>query len=76
MLDIFASLQSFGRSPVSKDCCSIICNIGAYAIGSAHSLRIRFGIESGPKALLGLTCLNSFSRPFCSILIGVMSVFV
>ena len=73
MLDIFASLESFGRSPVSRDCCSIICNIGV--IGSAHSLRIWFGIVSGPEALLGLTCLNSFSRPFCSILIGVMSVF-
>jgi hypothetical protein len=120
MLDIFASLQSFGRSPVLRDCCSIICNIGAIgstkpfwkyikskrqdaggiaplkkganlisdskgkaellldqfkSIGSAHSLRIQFGIVSGPEAVLGLTCLNSFSRPFCSILIGVMSVF-
>ena len=45
-------------------------------VGSAHSLRIPFGIVSGPEALLGLTCLNCFSRPFCSILIGVMSVFV
>jgi hypothetical protein len=39
-------------------------------VGSAHSLRIPFGIESGPEALLGLTCLNCFSRPFYWLCVG------
>jgi hypothetical protein len=60
MLDIFASLQSFGRSPISRDCCSIICKIGA--IGSAHSLRIRFGrFRSGYSCETQLlTTINDF----------------
>ena len=39
---------------------------------AAHSFRIRFGIVSGPDALLMFTLSSSFSSPFTVILIGVM----
>ena len=67
---MFASLQSLGSSPVSIDCCKIVCRIGARCV--AHSFNIRFGMLSGPDALLMLILCSSFSRPFTVILIGVM----
>jgi hypothetical protein len=44
---MFASLQSLGSTPVSKEHCSIVFSIGARCI--AHSFSIQFGILSGPK---------------------------
>ena len=59
---MFASLQSLGSSPVSKEHCSIVFSIGARCI--AHSFSIRFGILSGSDAFDGFIFANSFSRPF------------
>jgi hypothetical protein len=43
---MLASLQSFGRSPVSINTWKIFCNIGAS--WTAHSFSILLGILSGP----------------------------
>ena len=56
---MFASLQSLGSSPVSKEHCSIVFSIGARCI--AHSFNIRFGILYGPDAFDGFMFVNSFS---------------
>ena len=50
MFDMFASLQSFGSSPVSKDFWKIILRIGDIFV---HSLSILLGKLSGPEAFDG-----------------------
>ena len=69
---MFASLQSFGSSPVSSEHCIMICRMGASC--SAHSLSMRFGMLSGPEALFRLVFLSSFSSPFWSIVNGVILI--
>ena len=59
MLDMLASLQSFGRSPVSIDTWKIFCNIGVS--WTAHSLIILLGILSGPDDFDALTFDSNFS---------------
>ena len=70
MLDMLASLQSFGRSPVSIDTWKIFCNIGAS--WTAHSLIILLGILSGPDDFDGLTFDSNFSSPSCFMIIGLI----
>jgi hypothetical protein len=67
MLDMLASLQSFGRSPVSIDTWKIFCNIGAS--WTAHSLSILLGILLGPDDFDGLTFDSNFSSPSCFMII-------
>ena len=64
---MFASLQSFGSSPVSSEHCIMICRMVARC--SAHSLSMRFGMLSGPEVFL-----SSFSSPFWSIVNGVILI--
>ncbi len=55
---MLASLQSFGRVPVTWDCVKRACSMGA--ISAAASLRILTGMLSGPFAFLGFSLLRSF----------------
>ena len=64
---IFASVQSFGNSPLSRDFWKMMVMIGARL--SAHWLRTWLGILSGPWALWLWIFLRRFSTPFGSILI-------
>ena len=70
MLDMLASLQSFGRSPVSIDTWKFFCNIGAS--WTAHSLSVLLGILSGPDEFDGLTFDSNFSSPSCFMIIGLI----
>ena len=67
---MLASLQSFGRSPVSIDTLKIFCNIGAS--WTAHSLSILLGILSGPDDFDGLTFDSNFSSPSYFMIIGLI----
>jgi hypothetical protein len=71
---MLASLQSFGRSPVSIATWKIFCNIGAS--WTAHSLTLSIllvlGILSGPDDFDGLTFDSNFSSPSCIMIIGLI----
>jgi hypothetical protein len=67
---MLASLQSFGRSPVSINTWKIFCNIGAS--WTAHSLSILLGILSGPDDFDGLIFDSNFSSPSCFMIIGLI----
>jgi hypothetical protein len=59
---MLALSQSSGNLPVSIDFWKITVKLSA--IWLAHSLRIRFGIPSGPDAFDGFMSWSSFSTPF------------
>ena len=65
---MLALSQSAGSLPVSSDRWKMSLKAGA--IWSAHSLRMRFGMLSGPGDFWGLSSCSSFLTPAVVMLIG------
>ena len=69
----YALIQSLGKDPVLMDFWNIEASPGASCF--EHSLRILFGIPSGPAAFDGLCCFSSFSTPSdLIIIVGIVSL--
>ena len=64
---IFALSQSLSKDPVLMDLWYIEASPGASCF--EHSLRIMFGIPSGPDAFDGLSSFSNFSTPSGLIII-------
>ena len=73
MLDMFALRQPLGKDPLLMDFWYIEASPGASCF--EHSLRILFGIPSGPDAFDGLSCFSNFSTLSGLIIIaGIVSL--
>ena len=72
MLEMFALNQSLSKDPVLMDFWYIETSPGASCF--EHSLRILFGIPSGPDAFDGLSYFSNFSTPSgLIIIVGIVS---
>ena len=73
MLEMFALNQSLSKDPVLMDFWYIEASPGASCF--EHSLRILFGIPSGPDAFDELSCFSNLSTPSGLIIIaGIVSL--